>query len=99
MLWYEKYKDVFLLFWAIPFVSMLSPVDVTLYFNDLDILDSISRACWSNNVCSLCMVVFTTSINYWTDNEHRDRKQATKRILSYTKNIYLFHDKYMEIDC
>ena len=36
---------------AIPFLWILSPIDVTLYFNGLGIFDCISRACWSKCMC------------------------------------------------
>ena len=36
---------------AIPFLWILSPIDVTLYFNGLGIFDCISRACWSKSMC------------------------------------------------
>ena len=31
--------------------------------------------------------------------EHRDHKQATKSEKFHTYNMYLFHDKYVEIAC
>ena len=37
-------------------------------------------------------------LNYWTDNEHRDHKQATNK-KPYTNNRYSFHDKQVEIAC
>ena len=37
-------------------------------------------------------------MNYWTDNEHRDHKQATNK-KPYTNNRYSFHDKQVEIAC
>ena len=41
---------------AIPFLWILSPIDVTLYFNSLGIFDYISRACWSKSMCGQRMV-------------------------------------------
>ena len=37
-------------------------------------------------------------MNYWTDNEHRDHKQATNE-KPYTNKRYSFHDKHVEIAC
>ena len=37
-------------------------------------------------------------MNYWTDNEHRDHKQATNK-KPYTNDRYSFHDKQVEIAC
>ena len=52
---YEKYGDVFVVIIvfvrAISLLWILSPVDVTLYFNGLGIFDCISRACWSKSMC------------------------------------------------
>ena len=48
---------LFLLFvGAISLLWILSPIDVTLYFNGLGIFDYISRACWSKSMCGQRMV-------------------------------------------
>ena len=78
---------------------MISPIDVFLFFDDLGIFDRISRACWGNSMYCHCTInLFTASMNYWTDNEHCDHKQATKK-KPYTNNRYLFQDKHVEIVC
>ena len=48
--------------------------------------------------CHYTINVFTASMNYWTDNEHRNHKQATKK-KPYTNNRYSFKDKHVEIVC
>ena len=41
---------------AVRLLWILSPIDITLYFNGLGIFDWISRARWSKSMCSHCMV-------------------------------------------
>ena len=81
---------LFLLFaGAIPLLWILSPIDVTLYFNGLGIFDCISRACWSKSTCGHRTVdVLHRWIIELSIYEHRDHKQATKRNLTPRICIY-----------
>ena len=86
-----KMSLLFLLFWAIPFLRIFSLIDVFLFFDDLGIFDCTSRVCCGNSMyChfTINVIVFTASMNYWTDNKHLDHKQATKRNRTHTIDIY-----------
>ena len=48
--------------------------------------------------CHCTVNVFTASMNYSTDNERCDHKQATKK-KPYTNNRYSFQDKHVEVAC
>ena len=101
MFCYEQHLVTIVFIWAIPLLWIISPIDVFSFFDDLGIFDCISRACWGNSMychCTVNVIVFTASMNYWPDNEHRDHKQAKKRNRTYT-NRYLFKDKHVEIAC
>ena len=77
---------LFLLFvGAIPFLWILSPIDVTLYFNGLGIFDCISRACWSK-----CMYGWSTvSMNYWTDNMSTAITNKQRREISHLEYVFI----------
>ena len=77
---------LFLLFvGAIPFLWILSPIDVTLYFNGLGIFDCISRACWSK-----CMYSWSTvSMNYWTDNMSTAITNKQRREISHLEYVFI----------
>ena len=93
--WYCVAKNIvmsllFLLFvGAFPSLWILSPIDVTLYFNGLGIFDCISQACWSKSMCdqrTVDLYCIDELLNW--QYEDRDDKQATKRNLTPRICIY-----------
>ena len=89
--WYCVAKNIvmsllFLLFvGAFPSLWILSPIDVTLYFNGLGIFDCISRACWSK-----CMYSWSTvSMNYWTDNMSTAITNKQRREISHLEYVFI----------
>ena len=84
---------LFLLFvGAIPLLWILSPIDVTLYFNGLGILDCISRACWSKSMFghrTVDVLWCTASMNYWTDNMNTAITNKQRREISHLEYVFI----------
>ena len=83
---------LFLLFvGAIPLLWILSPIDVTLYFNGLGIFDCISRACWSKSMCGHRTVdILHRWIIELTLYEHRYHKHTNKQRREISHLEYAF---------
>ena len=94
MFCYKQHKGVFAIFivfiCAIPFLWIISPIEVFLFFDDLGIFDCISRACWGNSM--YCIDELLT----W---QWAPRSQTSNKKKPYTYNRYLFQEKHLEIAC
>ena len=75
----------------VPLLWILSPIDVTLYFNGLGIFDCISRACWSKSMCGHRTVdILHRWITELTLYEHHYHKHTNKQRREISHLEYVF---------
>ena len=86
---------------AISLLWILSPIDITLYFNGLGIFDYISQACWSKSMCghrTVDVLWCTASMNYWTDNMNTAITNKQRREISHLEYVFISR-QVVEIAC
>ena len=73
---------------AIPRLWILSPIEVTLYFNGLGIFYCISRACWSKSMCGHptgWLHRWIIELTIWAPRSQATNRNLTPRICIYFK--------------